>query len=203
MNTLLADFSGRVSRRLGSGTLKFYVIWIALLGSTTVARADVTPPGTSGSNDEVCTLAKSCPDGQECVWCNSGYSDIKLCARNLEPLEFAMRCRPAQSGAIRFWNELWCRPASGARDASVTLSPLDGGTKTGGPTDFEQTQQVNVCPAAAAVDVDRGGCSVSSRSLVSSRTGSHFTTSIGLISTLAWLGLLVRTRASQPTRRKR
>jgi hypothetical protein len=118
-------------------------IWFCCLAAWTLAspvRADVVPDGYV----ETCTLQKACAYGQECVSCPSNRFEREptACSKNLGPLGFAMRCR---SGGGTTWEEIWCRAASGAGDASVSLTPPDGGSAGFDDPRFDQRRPIVVC----------------------------------------------------------
>jgi hypothetical protein len=187
------------ARRVIRNTTLLYVVFAAAVGSSMVVHADVLPPGSSGSNIDTCTLEKSCPPGKECLWCRTGYVDLKLCPRSLESLGFAMQCRSGGSGALQFWTELWCRDASGEVDASTIILPRDAGATLNDPTTFEQTPNINVCPAATTAAEGGGGCHVGSR-VASTHTP---TATLLWMTAAAWLGFRSRAGARRRSSSRR
>jgi hypothetical protein len=102
-------------------------VWMALsvvCMLSTRALADVTPepPG----DVEPCSLERTCPAGKACVVCPADYRDFStstsVCSASLSPLGFHKQC---QSRGASAWDEIWCRPAAGSLEASVTLEPRD------------------------------------------------------------------------------
>jgi hypothetical protein len=100
---------------------------ILITAFSTVVRADVAPPHGYA---ERCTLDETCPLGKECVLCPADFQDVNqhtsVCERNLGSLGFVKQCK---SWGASVWTEVWCRPVTGALDASVTIVPLDGGSR--------------------------------------------------------------------------
>lgn len=119
------------------------------------ARADAPPPD---SYVERCNLQKTCPVGQECVLCPADYRDYSqkptVCEKNLAGLGFARQCK---SWGASVWEEVWCRPVSGASDASVTITAPDAGS---GRNDarFGQSTSVVVCKPGTESSDD--GCAI-------------------------------------------
>ena len=109
-------------------TRRDWVVWFGawVLELTPVrAFADVPPPPTQ---EERCSLDKTCPRGQECVLCRGDVLDLSAptsaCDMSLAPLGFEYQC---QSFGSHAWNEIWCRPARSERnrDANIAVAPLD------------------------------------------------------------------------------
>jgi hypothetical protein len=129
------------------------MLWPSLLSAWLIAsgvRADEPPP--SGYSER-CTLQRSCPLGQECVLCPADSGDygrsVSVCEANLGPLGFKKRC---QSWGASVWDEVWCRPVTGASDASVELVAFDAGRPNDDPR-FGKSYPVVTCKPGAD-----GGC---------------------------------------------
>jgi hypothetical protein len=131
-----------VFKKRGEATMRTKTTVLAVLGSIgvaaggAIARADIAPPP---DYVESCTLEKTCPAGEECVLCPADYRDYSstpVCEKNLESLSYVKKCK---SYGASFWKEVWCRPATGSMDASVTILPIDASVG--------QTVRVLRCPS--------------------------------------------------------
>ena len=164
--------------------LFFLCTWL----TAPLAQADVPPPN---GYEERCTLQKSCPLGQECLLCPADYrdevQDTSVCKRSLGSLGFQKKC---QSWGASVWDEVWCRPVSGERDASLAIVPLDAGTPVDDPR-FDKRAPVVVCqPGQDGAGGGCDGCALAQR-------GKH-TASVGLgvLGLAGFLGLRIARRRS-------